>query len=306
VGSVIEPPRWTREELEAARAAAIARFREVRMREPAQRYREAFAARRADVERLLGVLGQLAAPPDQTAVQAALTDEALQDVVRYLLGPPVSADDLEVLTEASLAPGALRKDAAARGAVWTAVLGGLDRARFPWAFERAPGDGERAAAVLATAALMATQRVATDRRNESKNQQEEAVFTALAGIGFARVPARVIETLDAAPLPGQCCPESMLGGRKADVVVRLHDRRILAIECKVSNSETNSVKRLKNDVAAKAEKWLSEFGTRQLIPVAMLSGCFSLISLDSAQERGVTVFWEHDLGAFCSWVESAR
>ena len=46
----------------------------------------------------------------------------------------------------------------------------------------------------------------------------------------------------------------MLGTRKADVLVGLHDRRLMPIEAKVSNSFTNSIKRLNNDAAVKAGK----------------------------------------------------
>jgi hypothetical protein len=65
----------------------------------------------------------------------------------------------------------------------------------------------------------------------------------------------------------------------------LWDRRIMAIECKVSNSSTNSVKRLNRGAAGKAEKWLHEFGALGVVPVAVLSGVYKLHNLVGAQTR---------------------
>lgn len=93
----------------------------------------------------------------------------------------------------------------------------------------------------------------------------------------------------------------MFGDRKADLVVQLHDARLMPVECKVSNSATNSVKRLNNDAAVKAEAWIKQFGTRQTVPTAVLSGVFKRHNLIQAQEAGLTIFWAHDpnpLGEF--------
>ena len=43
----------------------------------------------------------------------------------------------------------------------------------------------------------------------------------------------------------------------------------MPIECKVSNSATNSIKRLNNDAAVKARIWRGEFGERQVVPSAV-------------------------------------
>lgn len=108
-----------------------------------------------------------------------------------------------------------------------------------------------------------------------------------------------------APNPGEFCCECLLGTRKADFVVRLWDGRILAIECKVSNSATNSIKRLNNDAAIKAETWIGEFGTTGVVPSAVLTGVYKLSSLESAQSRGLTLFWEHDLSRLTEWIKLA-
>lgn len=180
---------------------------------------------------------------------------------------------------------------------------GLDGRRFPWVAEhREPTKPERRAAVLASAALMAGSHVSAARRNEGKASQELLVEEALLTGGLRLVERRSIDTLNQAPKPGEFCRESMLGTRKADFVVGLGDRRVMAIECKVSNSAVNSVKRLNNDAAAKAESWFHDFGVKQTVPTAVLSGVFKLHNLLDAQSRGLTLFWAHDLPAMVSWI----
>jgi len=78
----------------------------------------------------------------------------------------------------------------------------------------------------------------------------------------------------------------------------------MAIECKVSNSATNSVKRLNNDAAAKAERWISQFGKAQVVPVAVLAGVFKVLNLEQAQDLGLTLFWSHDLDKLGAFIES--
>lgn len=104
----------------------------------------------------------------------------------------------------------------------------------------------------------------------------------------------------------QFCAECQLGERKADVVVRLHDTRLMAIECKVSNSATNSVKRLNNDAAVKAEYWIKQFGTAQVVPAAALAGVFKVLNLEQAQARGLSLFWSHDLDKLGAFIDSTK
>jgi hypothetical protein len=193
------------------------------------------------------------------------------------------------------------------GRILEVVRIGLDRRRFPWVNDgRDPSEEERAAAVLASAALMATSRCGTIRRTEGKNAQERLVQEGLIATGFQQVSTRLISTLNQAPGPGEFCAESLLGSRKADFIVGLWDQRKMAIECKVSNSATNSVKRLNNDAAAKAKAWISDFGTEQIVPAAVLSGVYKIRNLEDAQTRGLTLFWAHDLAALFSWIESTK
>jgi hypothetical protein len=179
----------------------------------------------------------------------------------------------------------------------------LDRRRFTWVLEgRKATESEYAAALMASAALMSASRVQTKRRSTGKNLQEARVKKALADAGFKKVRTRDVPTLSLAPLPGEFCGESKFGNRKADIIVGLWDQRVLPIECKVSNSSLNSVKRLNNDAAAKAVAWVDDFGRRQVVPSAVLSGVYNLHNLLDAQERGLTIFWAHELKRLIDWI----
>src|SRR4051812_25216916 len=105
------------------------------------------------------------------------------------------------------------------------------------------------------------------------------VEQALLESGFVQVPARSIPTPVQAPAAGGFCGESLLGTRKADFVIRLWDHRLMPVECKVSNSALNSVKRLNNDAAVKAISWREDFGRTQVVPSAVLGGVYKLHNL---------------------------
>lgn len=302
---MISAPEWTDEQLKTARLAAIEVFRKERMEEPLEQYLEAFDAYQGVIETLLESTVDLAELDSQLI--DVVTDKNLLEALRYLPGPPISTDDLKVLADASLSPSALRKNPTAAKAIAQIVLNGLDRRRFPWVTERRePTEAERNAAVLASASLMATSRVNTKRRNEGKDQQEGQVIEALAAAGLTQVATREIPVLSAAPGRGEFCAESKLGTRKADIVLGLWDGRVMPIECKVSNSSTNSVKRLNNDAVVKAVSWKNDFGTVQVVPAAVLSGVYKLNNLQDAQKRGLTLFWAHDLSNLVSWIERTR
>ena len=303
----VPPPRWSEDQLKEHAAEAVQKFREFRMHEPLEQYLEQFDSFRGTLEELIEGTVDLSLLRDQAAEQLSQAD--VLTAVRYLAGPPVSADDLKELAGegVSLARTRLLRDPEMAKLVVDTVLLGLDRIRFPWMGEdREPTDAEREVAVIATAAMIATQRVQTARRNEAKEEQEEAVAEVLKQNGFTQVPTRAIHNISHFPDVGEFCRESDFGGRKADLIVRLWDGRVLPVECKVSNSSTNSVKRLNNDAAAKAEVWIKEFGTATVIPAAVLSGVFKIHNLENAQARGLTLFWAHRLDAMIDFIESTR
>ena len=299
------PPPWTAQDLDDERAKAVEVFRKRRTEEPIEEYLEAFDQYQGVLEELLEETVDLTA--DAKTMVGVVSEPKLLEAFRYLAGPPISEDDLKVLARAVLTPSRLKKDDKMARRVADVVIHGLDPRRFPWVTgDREPTEAERNAAVMASAALLATRRLEAMRRNEEKQRQEDAVKTALRDAGLTEVKSRKIPVLGDAPKPGEFCGESLLGKRKADVVVGLADGRTLPIECKVSNSAINSVKRLNNDAAARAVYWSKQFGEGQVAPTAVLSGVYKLHNLTAAQESGLTLFWAHDLAQLIDWINSSR
>ena len=302
------PSQWTFEQLNLDAAMAVARFRDERLAVSADSWPRHYLAARRKFEQLFETLDDLRLNAVTDSSLAEAFGKGLSEPLRYLAGPPVSEDDLQVLAVVdSLAPGVLRRDSTAARKVFDVIERVIDQYRFPWVAERAaPTAQQREVALNASAVLLAGQRIQTERRNADKEQQEALVKSYLGSLGFDQVAPTAIRTVVEGPAASQFCGECLLGERKADVVLRLHDTRLLAIECKVSNSATNSVKRLNNDAAVKAEHWTDEFGTRQVVPAAVLSGVFKAINLDQAQRRGLALFWAHDLDELGRFVASTR
>ena len=202
-------PRWTPDELAKDAAESIRLFREVRMQEPLEKYLEYFDGYRQQVETLIEGTIDLTELSDQ-AVELLTRPEQLT-AIRYLASPAISVDDLKVLAEAALSATRLRAEPEMATRVINTVMLGLDRERFPWVAEaREPTEIERAAAVVSTAALIATQKVQTDRRNTAKSNQEQAVADILVANGFTQVPRRTVENVAHLPEHGEFCAEALL------------------------------------------------------------------------------------------------
>jgi hypothetical protein len=302
------PVRWTREQLDEDRRASIAAFRRERLLEPAENYGDIFDRVRGVFEDLLEDTVDLT----QIAERAIpiLTDPPLLAAFRYLAAPPISEDDLKTLVDTNtLSPKRLREDPELVKRTVETVLQGLDHRRFPWVRDhREPTPAEKEAAVLASAALAAMRGVETKRRNEGKSSQEDLVRQALLSLDLEPIslPNRTAATLAEAPRPGQFSGESNLAGSKADFLVGLWDHRVMAIECKVSNSSVNSVKRLNREAAAKAGDWIGLLGQLQIVPAAVLSGVFNLDNLVDAQRVGLVLYWAHRLSDLTAWIESTK
>jgi hypothetical protein len=301
------PTRWATEELAEEAAAAAQRFRAERMA-VSNSWETHYNQAQNKFNSLFEKLSRLE--------PGAITHDKLVDVhvsglgeaLRYLAGPPISEADLQVIAGVdSMALGVLKRSPDALRRVFGVIENVIDPHRFPWVKAGlAPTPHQREAALLASSVLLAAQRIATQRRNEGKESQETRVKDYLRAQGFADTPAMKINTIVKGPQAMQFCAECLLGERKADVVVRLHDTRLLAIECKVSNSSTNSVKRLNNDAAVKAEYWIKQFGTAQVVPAAALAGVFKVLNLEQAQARGLSLFWSHRLDKLGAFIESTR
>ena len=300
------PTVWTEEELESSRQRSEEHFRQGRHTEPLELYLDLFDEYQGIVEEVL----------EQTVDLAELRTEALDlvadkrklEVLRYLSGPPISEDDLKVLLQArSLAASRFKSEPQLGDRLVSFIQDWHDRRRFPWLKDSwEPEEHDRKAAVLATSALLAMRRLETMRRSQGKDLQEQLVATQLRRSRFDQVPPRKVSTLNKAPTAGEFCRESLFGSRKADFIIGLPDGRTMALECKVSNSATNSIKRLNNDAAVKAATWRSDFGTVQVVTAAVLGGVYALRNLMDAQDRGLAIFWAHDLTAMLDWMHGTK
>ena len=302
------PRNWTTAELAQDAEQAVAVFRRQRLQEPLELYSqffESFAPVFADV---IARLPRLARDPfDPAVVSDLVADKNVRTAFRYLAAPPISEDDLKTLAETTLSAARLRSEPTQAERVRNIILQIIDPHRFPWIAEnRNPTEDERVRAVVASAALVAVRKVETARRSDARKVQEAAVKALLRGIGFVEVPTRDIRILDDSLAPRQFCGESKLGDTRADLVVRLDDRRVMPIECKASNSAVNSFKRINHEAAGKARDWLAGFGRRQTIPVAVISGVFNAANLATAQSEGLAIIWSHRLDDLAEFVESCQ
>lgn len=298
----LSPPRWTLDQFRQGAAKGVAVFQRERESEARDDYTNHFNDARSAIEDVFEISNDLTSL--SSTGWRIVTSARYIEALRYLAAPPISTDDLATL---SGLPEGHWYGANNWPVVVSTVLSVIDLHRFPWlTTNREPTDPERYAAIVATAAQIAARRIMTARANESKTEQENLVKTSLREAGFSEVQARPINTLRSAPKPGEFCGESMLGSRKADLVVSLWDDRVLAIECKVSNSKVNSVKRVKNDAAVKARLWIQEFGTQLIVPAAVIAGVYHPPNLLSAQADGLTIWWSHDIDQMISWVSQTQ
>ncbi|MGH2498486.1 MAG: XamI family restriction endonuclease [Candidatus Limnocylindria bacterium] len=295
------PPRSDDAQLEADRQRGIQRFIAWRRGEGTRQYANVAAENEALVEQLFKETGDLDRIADDLFVRAP----ELLKMARFIAGPPLSEDDLHTLADGNLSLRRPQPEIATRAAEVIAAL--RDPTRFPWLGEkRAATPSERMAAIRATVALATTERVRTLWRNESSARQQQSAREALRAAGFAEAPrVAKVDTLDQIPR-GSFMQEVQLDGAKCDMPVRLRDGRLLALECKVSNSSLNSVKRLLRETGGKARAWHNAFG-QTVLTGAVLAGVYKLMHLKEAQDDyDVAIFWEHDLAPLQEFVRSVR
>ncbi len=155
---------------------------------------------------------------------------------------------------------------------------------------------------------MTSQRVQTLRRGDEKSMIEGAAKGLLIGMGWHAAPTKpghgIQNLLKDSPPARSFLTQCNLGGDNADVIVRLDDGRLLAIECKGSNSSINSRKRLNKEAAHNARAWLGRFGD-QVVPAVALQGVFKDRYVLEAQSTPLLVFWSHRLEDLQGFIERA-
>ena len=89
--------------------------------------------------------------------------------------------------------------------------------------------------------------------------------------------------------------------QEVDIACGFSGSYVAAMECKVTNDPTNSVKRI-NDVLKKAAAWKLHWGSF-VETAALLQGVIKPTDVQRLTDEGVKVFWSHDLDEFADWVQ---
>jgi hypothetical protein len=302
------PPVWTVDDLTRDARASLEAFVARRLGESADRFPYHLKQRRHHLGRLFRLLsGFDPDKPDRDRLSQIVFDDDLLAALRYVAGPPVSEDDLLVLVTRRplrLSRQLMDREPELLDATIKLICSLADSTRFPWLKSgRRPRASELKLAIRATAAMHAFQRLQTERRGYGK-RVEARLADKLQSIGYEKVmspnKARITAPMHF-PRPRKFYGECTVYGRKTDLFIGLADGRVAAVEAKDSSSVVNSVKRVLNDTAAKAEHWHRHAG-QVIVPVALLSGVFGVSDLERAQSAGLFLVWVHDLSPLEDWL----
>jgi hypothetical protein len=158
----------------------------------------------------------------------------------------------------------------------------------------------------AVAPLIALQRVATAQRHRLSAAQEQAVVDLLLSKRWTQVPSRTVRQAAELPPSHFMHKTRFVSGpnenQEVDIACGLPGTVVLAIECKVTNDKTNSVKRI-NDVLKKAAAWRAQWG-RLITSAAVLQGVIKFSDVQRLLDDGIEVFWAHRLDLFGDWLDS--
>jgi hypothetical protein len=245
----------------------------------------------------------------QKIEQALNLDGAHMLVFRHLTAPPVSQDQFKLRCPAwskSFEKGGRpvpHKEAEQIAGVFGKWR---DRHLTRWLDKnRAPQLSDIREVLLAISPLIASQKIATARRNRIAADQEQAVIDLLIKKGWTRLPSRLISTQGAVPAKHFMQKTRFATASKTpqevDIACGLKNTVVLAMECKVTNDETNSVKRV-NDVIKKAVAWKDHYGNF-VVTAALLQGVIAIKDVNRLLDNGIHVFWSHDLYSFETWLD---
>lgn len=285
----------------------MARAIYIQSRTPAQDVSDWSAALRSARVQIAGLLRASAYLTD---IPAALQKNGGHTLVlRHLLAPPISQDQF------SLICAEWRKSGEKSGRPMPQVEADCVTATFhtrrspsltTWLDRnRNPTTRELRRVFFAVAPLIASQQVQTIQRNGAAAAQEGAVVKMLEARGWKKLPAKSIDTLGALPFKHFShktrFATKSLTPQEVDLALGLQGTVVLAMECKVSNDGTNSVKRV-NDVIKKATAWKDHWGNF-VRTAALLQGVIEVKDVNRLLDQDIEVFWSHDLGAFETWLD---
>jgi len=257
------------------------------------------------------VVAALLASSDLRDFRSALeADGSHMLVFRHLLAPPKSQDQFKLLCEhwskGSEKSGKPQKPDAVRE-VSNVLTQWMDRAIAPWlAGNREPTNTERELLVERVISFIAPKLTETQKRNRLSAEQESAVVDLLIEQGWTQLPSATIDTRAAVPskhfMNKTRFATATTTAQEVDIACGFANSFVAAMECKVTNDATNSVKRI-NDVLKKAAAWKAHWGSF-VETAALLQGVIKAEDVQRLTDEGVMVFWSHDLDKFACWVES--
>jgi hypothetical protein len=273
---------------------------------------------------------------DATICQTALsklikTDSSgiKREALRYLAYPPISQDDLIAtadivsLTSKTIDAKPNPKDSAeipdtlSAKRVMETIGDSLDSVRFEWLIDPSgfKTKNQKATSLVSakkfalesTAMMLSAQQTQTSRRSTEKSELESQVNAILTEQGFVeKQKKKLLNTSDLHKglAYGEFMKECTVATENADFIVCLKDGRFLFIECKASNSEINSRKRLNKEATKNVQVWLDAFGN-SIVGSCAIRGIFKPDYVIEAQNHGVFIFWAHNLEALSDFLKSA-
>jgi hypothetical protein len=256
------------------------------------------------------VLAALRASDFLQDIESALQQSGGHTLVfRHMLAPPISQDQLRILCPTWSKSSEIKSTPLSINVA--VAVADVFRSRFDLdLFDRLAAARNKPADAIAILAapivnLIAFQRTSTQSRGKSAGEQENSVIELLEAQGWTKL--KTVPIREPATIP----PKSFMyktrfaaengSYQEVDIACGLSRTSVLAMECKVTNDETNSVKRI-NDIIKKADAWQRHWGNF-VVTAALLQGVIKDSDVQRLADRGVEVFWSHDLPAFNTWLQ---
>lgn len=231
-------------------------------------------------------------------------------VLRHIFAPPISQDQLKLI--APLFPKQCEKKGtklskAAAQQFADAFADRRDRFLTPWLdTNQTPTKRQLKRLIDTVTPMISSQIFNTVRRNRLSDEQERAIEALLAVKGWTKAPSMIVRSpADLAPshyMRKTKCQSSATATKEVDIACGLTPTLILAMECKVSNDATNSVKRV-SDVMDKVKAWKDNWGNF-IQTAALLQGVVLYKDVTRMLNSDVQVFWSHDLQPFSDWLDA--
>jgi hypothetical protein len=253
--------------------------------------------------------GTLAATANLRNIAAAVRASAGHlAVLRRLLSPPLSQDQLRLrcpaYSKAAENNGSPVMEDRAR-IIANFIFEWRDPQLTPWIDAGAePSADELRATTEALALLIAAQTSLTSKRTLLAAKQEAAVLELLAARGWRQKSAPLITQraqLSVREFMHKTRFATASNPQEVDIACGMGREIILAMECKVTNDATNSIKRI-NDILKKARAWQIHWGN-SVRTAALLQGVIAYKDVRRLLEENVLVFWSHRLEDFAVWLD---